>query len=86
MVSLTRSKMDKYLPTLDTQKQIVSEQISECQRMIYRNDVENLTFTANGEKAKIKEVEYNKETLKEKLDLLFTELERLNETGSDTSE
>ena len=70
--------MDKYLPSLEDRIMTIQEQISECQRIIYRNDVENLSFVANNEKAKIKEVEYNNQTLKEKLDLLFKELDRLN--------
>lgn len=77
--------MDKYTLPLSQRTQTVTEQIQECQRIIYRNDLENLTFTANNEKAKMKEVAYNNETLKEKLDLLFGELERLDaesKTGS----
>lgn len=78
---------DKYLPPLDERVIILSEQIGECKRIIFRNLTENLTFIENNEKAKIKEVEYNNQTLKEKIDLLSTELESLtNETGSDSTE
>lgn len=77
--------MDKYLPVLSEQILMVQDQIGECQRILYRNDLENLVFTAGNEKAKIKEVEYNKQTLKEKLDLLFTELERLNATSGNNA-
>lgn len=77
--------MDKYQYPLELRKLTIQEQIAECQRMIYRNYVENLSFTVNNEKAKIKEVEYNNQTLKEKLDLLFEEWERLqNEPSQDS--
>lgn len=78
--------MDKYLPSLEERITTIQEQISECQRIIYRNDVENLSFTANNEKAKIKEVEYNNQTLKEKLDILFKELDRLNALSGNPTE
>ena len=68
----------KYQLEPEERKFIIEEQIGECKRIIYRNDVENLTFTANGEKAKIKEVAYNNETLREKIDILDEELERIN--------
>lgn len=68
---------DKYLPPLEDRIAVVSDQIHECKKIIYRNQIENLTFVANNEKAKIKEVEYNNQTLMEKIDTLETELERL---------
>ena len=69
---------DKYLPSMAERANTLQEQISECKRMIYRNLVENLTFVENNEKAKIAEVEYNNNTLKEKVDVLTKELENLN--------
>lgn len=78
--------MDKYTLPLRLRIQTVQTKIEECQRIIYANHVENLTFIANNEKAKIKEVEYNNGTLKEKLDVLFKELDDLNaEAGSNTT-
>lgn len=68
---------DKYLPDLSERIYTINEQINECKRIIYRNLVENLTFTKDNEKAKIKEVEYNNETLKEKVDTLLEEKARL---------
>lgn len=79
---------DKYTLALGLRKQTVLEQIQECQKIIYRNYLENLSFIANNEKARIKEVEYNNVTLVEKLDILYKELDKLNaeaKTGSDTS-
>lgn len=69
---------DKYTLPVDERVRTVKDQIEECQRIIYRNHLENLTFLANNEKARVKEVEYNNQTLKEKLDLLFKELDDLN--------
>lgn len=69
---------DKYLPSVEERSLTLKEQINECKRMIYRNLVENLTFVENNEKAKIAEVEYNNNTLKEKVDVLTQELEKLN--------
>lgn len=68
---------DKYLPDVEERVQTISEQVNECKRIIYRNEIENLSFKANNEKAKIKEVEYNNQTLVEKIDLLQAELNRL---------
>lgn len=68
---------DKYLPEIEERIQTVYEQISECKRIIYRNEIENLSFKANNEKAKMKEVEYNNQTLVEKIDILQKELDRL---------
>lgn len=73
--------MDKYLPSLQERMRVIASQIEECKKIIYRNDVENLSFQANNEKAKIKEVEYNNQTLREKIDVLNEELERLNDEG-----
>lgn len=78
--------MDKYLPPIKRRIQIIETQIEECQTLIFRNNVENLSFVANGEKAKQKEVEYNNETLKEKIDILTEELKRLlDEDSSNTA-
>jgi len=78
--------MDKYLPPIKRRIQIIETQIEECQTLIFRNNVENLSFVANGEKAKQKEVEYNNETLKEKIDVLTEELKRLlDEDSSNTA-
>lgn len=78
--------MDKYEYPLRLKQEMVQEQIAECQRIIYRNNLENLTFTVNNEKAKIKEVEYNNQTLKEKLDILFEEWEKLHgQTSGDST-
>lgn len=74
--------MDKYLPPVKRRIDIIETQIAECQTLIYRNNVENLSFVANGEKAKQKEVEYNNETLKEKVDILREELGRLLDEDS----
>lgn len=68
---------DKYLPSVGQRKELVLTQIGECQTLIYRNNLENLTFKANGDKHKQVEVETNKEILKEKIDLLLTELQNL---------
>lgn len=69
--------MDKYRPTKETRKQILLSQIDEAQRIVYRNDLENLTFKANNDKYKQTEVNTNNEILSEKLDLLFAELDKL---------
>lgn len=75
--------MDKYLLPVDEKKNIVQQQIAEAQTIIYRNDLENLTFKADGEKKRTLEVDINNQTLKEKLDLLWEEWDRLNnETSS----
>ncbi len=68
---------DKYLPEIEERIQTIFEQINECKRIIYRNEIENLSFKVNNEKAKIKEVEYNNQTLVEKIDILQKELNRL---------
>lgn len=79
--------MDKYTLPLHLRINTVQEQIQESQRIIYRNELENLTFKFNNDKHKQVEVSTNNEMLKEKLDLLFEELGRLeNETGSGTPE
>lgn len=81
--------MDKYKLPLEIRIQTVQEQIAESQKIMYRNDIENLTFTAEGDKRHQKEVEINNQTLKDKLDLLWEELGRLNDeekTGSSSSE
>lgn len=79
--------MNKYDLPLREKQITVQEQIDECRRILYRNYLENLTFTANNEKAKMKEVEYNTGTLKEKLDLLWKEHDRLSsETSSNSPE
>jgi len=73
---------EKYLPSVSEQIVTLTEQINECKRIIYRNQIENLTFVENNEKAKIAEVAYNNNTLKEKIDVLTKELDRLNASGS----
>jgi hypothetical protein len=75
---------DKYLPSLERRKEMLKIQIEECKTMIYRNLVENLSFVENGEKAKIKEVEYNNQTLKEKIDVLSKEWDNLNASGENS--
>lgn len=78
--------MDKYDLPHDIKIQTIQEQIAECQRIIYRNYLENLSFTANNEKNRMKEVEANNETLKEKLDLLWEEHDKVsNETSGNTA-
>lgn len=78
--------MDNYLPSIKDRIFTVSEQIEECKRIIYRNNIENLLFTVNNEKAKQKEVAYNNETLKEKIDVLVKELESLNASSGSLTE
>lgn len=68
---------DKYLPDTQTRQQIVITQIGECQTLIYRNELENLTFKEKKDQDKQTEVETNNGILKRKLDLLFKELEKL---------
>lgn len=77
--------MDKYLPTVQQRIQTILTQIEECKKIIYRNDVENLSFVANGEKSKIKEVEFNNQTLRDKIDVLTEELKRLNNEARSSS-
>jgi hypothetical protein len=78
--------MNEYLPPIERRIEIIESQIAECQTLIYRNNVENLSFVVNGEKSKQKEVEYNNETLKEKVDILKEELGRLlDEDSSNTA-
>lgn len=67
---------------LNIRKQIILEQIQESQKIIYRNDIENLTFVKENNKHKQTEVKSNNEVLCDKLDLLFEELERLNNEDS----
>lgn len=80
--------MDKYKLPWNLRKQTVFEQIQESQRIIYRNDLENLTFKQKNDDDKQLEVETNNKILRKKLDLLFEELDRLNaedKTGSGTT-
>lgn len=77
---------DDYLPPLNRRKEIIATQIEECKTLIYRNLVENLSFVENGEKAKIKEVEYNNQTLKEKIDVLSKEWDKLNASSGNTAQ
>lgn len=78
--------MDKYTLPLNQRKQIVQTQIDECQTMIYRNDLENLTFIKKNDEDKQVEVQTNNKILRNKIDLLSTELEALNnETGSSST-
>ena len=69
---------DKYTLPLEIRKHTVQEQIAETQKIIYRNNLENLSFIADGEKNKQEEVLINNRRLKEKLDLLWGEWEILN--------
>lgn len=81
--------MNKYILPLETRKNIVLTQIIEQQTILYRNDLENFGFKKDNNRHKQTEVATNNEMLREKLDLLFEELERLNaedQTGSGTSE
>lgn len=71
---------NKYDLPVEDRVAILVEQIEECKRIIFRNYVENLTFVANNEKAKIKEVEYNNGTLTDKIDTLQAELDRLQKS------
>jgi len=80
--------MDKYTLPLDARKQILKEQIFESQKIMFRNDVENLTFNRENNKARMGEVKINNQILREKIDDLTTELARLeNETptGGDST-
>lgn len=70
--------MDKYLPSLEKRKQIVATQIDECQTLIFRNELENLTFKQKKDEDKQTEVKTNNGILQRKLDLLFKEWEKLN--------
>lgn len=70
--------MDKYTLPLNERLKLVQTQIYECQTMIYRNDLENLTFVAKNDEDKQTEVATNNKILRAKIDLLSTELEALN--------
>lgn len=72
----------KYLPTVSRRTQIVLEQIGECQNMIYRNNLENLTFIQKKDDDKQLEVQTNNKILSKKIDLLLTELDSLNHEAS----
>lgn len=78
--------MDKYRPTISRRKQIVLDQIGECQTLIYRNDLENLTFKQKNDEDKQLEVQTNNNILAKKIDGLLTELDSLekqDETSGD---
>lgn len=78
--------MDKYTLPINQRLQLVKTQVEECQTMIYRNDLENLTFRAKNDEDKQTEVATNNKILRAKIDLLTTELEGLvNEASSNTS-
>lgn len=71
--------MDKYTLPINERKSLVQTQIFECQTMIYRNDLENLTFKAKNDEDKQVEVATNNKILRNKIDLLSTELESLED-------
>lgn len=78
--------MDKYTLPVNQRQGLVQTQIEECQTMIYRNDLENLTFIKKNDEDKQTEVNTNNKILRNKIDLLLTELEALNnEAGSSPS-
>lgn len=76
--------MDKYILGLPDRKAVVNDQIYECQKLIYRNNLENLTFKQKKDEDKQLEVETNNNILKRKLDLLFEELGRLQNEDSNS--
>lgn len=67
----------KYLPTVEVQKAIIQEQISESQRLIFRNGLEVLDGEKNHNDQLVTSSEYNIRTLCKKIDLLTEELEKL---------
>lgn len=74
----------KYLPTLESRKRILMTQIDECQTLIYRNELENLTFKEKKDADKQTEVKTNNGILQRKLDLLYKEWEGLNAEDEDS--
>lgn len=69
---------DKYTLPVKARKDLVGEQIIESQKIIYRNDLENLTFKEKKDEDKQIEVETNNKILRRKLDQLWQELARLD--------
>lgn len=74
--------MDKYTLPFNRRNEIVRDQIEECQTMIYRNNLENLNFIKKNDEDKQVEVATNNKILRNKIDLLSTELEGLNNEDS----
>lgn len=80
--------MDTYLPSVQERIAIVKTQIAESRVIIYRNNLENLTFIQKNDEDKQTEVNTNNKILQRKIDLLSTELKSLEaqvETGSSTT-
>lgn len=69
--------MDKYTLPLIIRKQLVQTQIEECQKLIYRNNLNNIAFKKKNDEDKMIEVETNNKILMRELDGLFEEQARL---------
>lgn len=77
--------MNDYLPTLADRQKLVLTQIAECQTMVYRNNLENLTFIEKNDEDKQLEVSTNNKILSKKIDVLSKEYERLVAEGEASS-
>lgn len=78
--------MDKYRPTNAQKIQMLRTQIEECQTMIYRNDLENLTFIEKNDEDKQTEVKTNNKILSKKIDVLSKELDSLDASSGNIPE
>lgn len=74
--------MDKYLPTLESRKQTVIEQISEAQRIYYRTELEKREHQLRGASDQVAADDFNNKNMQKKIDLLFEILEELNNEAS----
>lgn len=78
--------MDKYRPTLQSQRQTVLEQIGESQRIYYRTEIEKREHQMRGASDQVDADDFNNKNMEKKIDLLFEILKELDdEISSDTT-
>jgi predicted ATPase len=78
--------MSKYELPHAAQLAQVDEQIGERKKIITRNKVELELFKAEGNEAKISEVQLNEKTLKKQIDVLVEYRDELEKQGEDSSD
>lgn len=68
---------DKYLPDVVVRKLVITEQINESKKIIFRNYLDHQEGTKRNQENMVAEAEFNVKQLSKKIDLLEEELAAL---------
>ena len=68
---------DKYLPDVIVRKMVITEQINESKKIVFRNYLDHQEGTKRNQENMVAEAEFNVKQLSKKIDLLEEELAAL---------